>query len=120
MVARLLAVALAGWTMACAAKTPPPIGTVAPAARLAEAAALVRAGCLDCLFEARRVYESLRGVPAVAPAATAGAIASGLLVAAREADLGLSSSAALADARREAANAHRELEFAPFFDFADA
>lgn len=120
MGARLLVVALAGWTMACAVKTPPSIAAVSPSVRLADAAALVRAGCLDCLIEARHVYDSLRGVAAVAPAANAGAITSGLLIAAREADLGLSSSTAVADARGIAADAHLDVEFAPFFDFADA
>ena len=48
-------------TSACSARTRP---TVSPdsgfAARLAEADALLRAGCLDCLEAAYRAYDELR------------------------------------------------------------
>jgi len=71
---------------------------------MAAAAALVRAGCLDCLIEALRAYEALRSVPAVAVEATAGAARTATLVAIRERELGLEDSGALTEARQLAAS----------------
>src|SRR5215217_2617567 len=65
--------------------TPPDLHT----ARIAAAAALVRAGCLDCLTAAYREYDALRGLPAAADAATAGVVRAAALVALREKELGM-------------------------------
>ena len=56
--------------------------------RLTNADALVRAGCYDCLLAAFREYTTLRVYPAAAEAATAGAVRSAALLAARERELG--------------------------------
>jgi len=56
--------------------------------RLTNADALVRAGCYDCLVAAYREYTTLRAYPAAAQAATAGAVRSAALLAARERELG--------------------------------
>jgi len=56
--------------------------------RLTNADALVRAGCYDCLAAAYREYTTLRVYPAAAEAATAGAVRSAALLAARERELG--------------------------------
>src|SRR6266850_4019567 len=56
--------------------------------RLTTADALVRAGCYDCLVAAYREYTTLRVYPAAAEAATAGAVRSAALLAARERELG--------------------------------
>jgi tetratricopeptide (TPR) repeat protein len=56
--------------------------------RLTSADALVRAGCYDCLTAAFREYTTLRAYPAAAEAATAGAVRSAALLAARERELG--------------------------------
>jgi len=56
--------------------------------RLTNADTLVRAGCYDCLVAAYREYTTLRVYPAAAEAATAGAVRSAALLAARERELG--------------------------------
>src|SRR5262245_34087623 len=56
--------------------------------RLTNADALARAGCYDCLVAAYREYTTLRVYPAAAEAATAGAVRSAALLAARERELG--------------------------------
>src|SRR5262245_26849468 len=93
----LLAGALAP---ACAAKQPAFVQpAVTPAMRLAAADALLAAGCLDCLVEASKSYEALRAEPVVGPAASAGVVRSGVLIAIREHELGLLDSGRLARAR---------------------
>jgi tetratricopeptide (TPR) repeat protein len=67
------------------ASPPPPT----PAQRLASADALVREGCLDCLFDAFGQYELLREVPSAAEVGTAGAIRSAALIALRQRELGM-------------------------------
>jgi tetratricopeptide (TPR) repeat protein len=74
---------------ACVPHKPPtsnPESNVQP--RLAAADALVRVGCLDCLLEAYREYDTLRGVPPVADAATFAAIRVAGLIVLRERELG--------------------------------
>src|SRR2546422_9324447 len=56
--------------------------------RLTNADALVRAGCYDCLVAAYREYTTLRVYPSATEAATAGAVRSAALLAARERELG--------------------------------
>ena len=56
--------------------------------RLTNADALVRAGCYDCLVAAFREYTTLRAYPSATEAATAGAVRSAALLAARERELG--------------------------------
>jgi tetratricopeptide (TPR) repeat protein len=56
--------------------------------RLTNADALVRAGCYDCLVAAYREYTTLRAYPAATESATAGAVRSAALLAARERELG--------------------------------
>src|SRR4051794_30704285 len=58
-------------------------------ARLAVAAAQLRAGCLDCLTAAYREYDALRAVPAALDAATIGVVRAAALVALREQELGM-------------------------------
>jgi tetratricopeptide (TPR) repeat protein len=71
-----------------------------PAARLAAADALVSSGCLDCLVEAHRQYDSLRAEPAVADRAAAGGVRTAALIALREHELGLADGGYIAVARR--------------------
>src|SRR5262245_30503643 len=58
-------------------------------ARLAAAAAQVRAGCLDCLVAAFREYDALRANPAAAADATVGAVRTAALIALRQRELGM-------------------------------
>ena len=58
-------------------------------ARLAAAAAQVRAGCLDCLIAAFREYDALRALPAAADEAAAGAVRAAALIALRQRELGM-------------------------------
>src|SRR4051794_40487141 len=74
-----------------------------PAARLAAADALVRAGCFDCLAAAYREYDALRSTPSVSDLATGGAIRSAALLAVRERELGTEDSGYLKKARDLAA-----------------
>ena len=74
-----------------------------PAERLAAVDAELRAGCLDCLRSAYQQYEALRQSPAIADAATAGAIRAAALVALRERELGMLDDGYLAKARERAA-----------------
>jgi len=77
-------------------------------ARMAAAAQLVRAGCLDCLIEAYHAYEAMVNDPGIAPgigdAATAAAARAAALVAVRERELGIADSGALVEARALAAS----------------
>jgi tetratricopeptide (TPR) repeat protein len=57
--------------------------------RLAAADRLVRAGCLDCLLDAYRGYQSLRSVSPAGHAATMGAIRAAGLIALRQRELGM-------------------------------
>jgi tetratricopeptide (TPR) repeat protein len=79
-----------------------------PQARMAAAAQLVRAGCLDCLVDAYHAYEALAGDPGIVPSAaedaTAAALRAAALVAIRERELGIADSGALAQARLLAAS----------------
>ena len=88
-----------------AVKRPPTAPGATPAARLAAADALVRAGCFDCLTAAYREYDALRSIssPSVSDAATAGAIRSAALLAMRERELGTEDSGYLKKARDLAA-----------------
>jgi tetratricopeptide (TPR) repeat protein len=77
---------------ACAAKAPPaPAAPAAPtpAQRLTSADALLREGCLDCLIDAFNEYDRLRQYPAVADAASTGAVRAAALVARRQRELGM-------------------------------
>lgn len=74
----------------CAPGRIEPISPGVPAAvRMDEAAALVRAGCLDCLLDAFDRYAALVTDPAVADAARRGAIDAAALAVVREGQLGL-------------------------------
>src|SRR5262245_37830520 len=85
---------------ACSAKTAPAVAPdVRAPERLSAADALVRAGCFDCLLAAHREYIILRAFPRVAEAATAGAIRTAALLAARERELGTEDSGYLQRAR---------------------
>ena len=78
---------------ACAKPTVKPVAVMppgpTPTERLSEADRLVRAGCLDCLLDAYRSYQSLRAIPSAANAATLGAIRAAGLLALRERELGM-------------------------------
>jgi tetratricopeptide (TPR) repeat protein len=70
-----------------------------PTERLAAADRLVRAGCLDCLLDAYREYQSLRSIASAENAATMGAIRTGALVALRQRELGMVDEGYLAAAK---------------------
>jgi tetratricopeptide (TPR) repeat protein len=88
----LWVVVLAGLT-ACARPTVKPLAVVppgpTPTERLAAADRLVRAGCLDCLLDAYREYQSLRSSATTGNTATMGAIRAGALIALRQRELGM-------------------------------
>jgi tetratricopeptide (TPR) repeat protein len=67
--------------------------------RLADADALMRAGCYDCLLQAYRSYDEVRHVASVADAATLGAARAATLLALRERELGTTDSGYVATAR---------------------
>ena len=71
--------------------------------RLAQAGALMRTGCFDCLEEALAEYEAVRDVPNLRPgdfdAATDGAIRSALLLELRQRELGMADDGYLQRAR---------------------
>jgi tetratricopeptide (TPR) repeat protein len=73
-------------------------------ARLAAAAAQLRAGCLDCLIAAYREYDALRAIPAAVDAATVGVVRAAALVALREQELGMHDDGYLTRARDAAAS----------------
>jgi tetratricopeptide (TPR) repeat protein len=73
-------------------------------ARLAGAAAQVRAGCLECLIAAYREYDALRAIPAAVDAATVGAVRAAALIAVRERELGMLDDGYLQRARDAAAS----------------
>ena len=72
---------------------------IAARATLVQADANLRAGCFDCLAEALKQYESVRGVPAVAELATTGAFRASAFLALRERELGTTDSGYLERAR---------------------
>ena len=113
---RLSSLVLLSSALACAPRrVPPPLPDPSIAARvtLAEADALVRAGCFDCLASALKQYESVRSVPSVGVQATAGAVRASALLALRERELGTTDSGYLEKAR-ELAGADPNL--VPLFD----
>jgi tetratricopeptide (TPR) repeat protein len=102
---RLVVVALLSGLCACAR---PPVRTAGPsgpgpAEQLAAADRLVRAGCFDCLASAYKAFTTLRSIPTVADAASAGAARAATLLAIRERDLGTEDSGYLTRARDAAA-----------------
>ncbi len=84
-----LALAVGGCAAAKPRAAAPPID-LSP--RLAEADALVQAGCFDCLRDALAAYQAIHGVSGAPPAAvdlaTAGAVRAAGLLAMRERELG--------------------------------
>ena len=106
---------------ACAPKRPPTVDPVITArATLADADALVRVGCFDCLTRALQQYESVRAVPAVGAEATAGAVRAAGLLALRERELGTTDSGYLEKARALAAGSDSlRQEVAPLLDVID-
>src|SRR2546428_116719 len=85
---RLLAIVVAAAMPACSSPKKPAAPDPHIPERLTTADALVRAGCYDCLVAAYREYTTLRVYPSAAEAATAGAVRSAALLAARERELG--------------------------------
>src|SRR5262249_3342075 len=69
------------------------------AQRLAAADARLRAGCYDCLLGAYDTYDQLRSTPAVAAAATRGALEAAALLSIRERELGMVDTGRLVIAR---------------------
>jgi tetratricopeptide (TPR) repeat protein len=84
--ALLLLVLLSGCAHPKPAPSPPPD---LHSARLAVAAAQLRAGCLDCLLNAYREYEALKTNRAASPEATAGMVRAAALIAIRQRELGM-------------------------------
>ncbi|HUR35683.1 MAG TPA: hypothetical protein VM032_17890 [Vicinamibacterales bacterium] len=81
-------------TTACARATAPalavsPVPPVDRRDQLLAADQMQRRGCYDCLREALAAYEGLRGDPVVGPQARDAAVRTALLLAVREAELGL-------------------------------
>jgi tetratricopeptide (TPR) repeat protein len=74
---------------ACAHPKPIPPPLDLHSARLAAAAAQLKAGCLDCLMNSFREYDALRAIPAAAADATAGVVRSAALIAIRQRELGM-------------------------------
>lgn len=109
IVRRLAAVLFVAAAAACAKPPVKPAMVTppgpAPTERLAEADRLVRAGCLDCLADAHRAYQSLRAIPSAANAATMGAIRSAGLIALRQRELGMVDEGYIAAARQLVASA---------------
>ena len=100
---RALLVVLLLVLSACAARRPPAPDPEVEAARLAAEARVsaegkVRAGCYDCLLEARAIYERIANRPERAEIALR-RFEVELLIALREKELALSPSAAIARAR---------------------
>src|SRR3989454_9006753 len=85
---RLLVIIVAAAMPACSSPKKPAAPDPHIPERLTTADALVRAGCYDCLVAAYREYTTLRAYPAATEAATAGAVRSAALLAARERELG--------------------------------
>ena len=122
---RLLVIILAiGGLAACAtapAKSSATASAVRAAQSLADADALVRAGCFDCLLAAYHAYDALRTVPSTAIAATTGAARAAMLLAIRERELGTEDSGYLAQANQLAAGAPAlQQSVAPLLEIADA
>jgi tetratricopeptide (TPR) repeat protein len=94
-------VAILALLPACGATVPRQVSDAAAtqAARLAEAAAQVRAGCLDCLLAGYTTYKGLLDGPSADVAVAAAAARTAALIAIRERELGLPDSGALAEAR---------------------
>jgi hypothetical protein len=102
--ALLIAIAASACTRVAApvvapAAVPAPIVVVDPHEQLANADALVRAGCYDCLRDALTAYEGLRTDTVVGTAARESAVRVALLLALRETELGLQPSGYIARAR---------------------
>ena len=101
----LTALAAAVALSAGCAKSRLPAPPAAPdvSGRLAQAGALMRTGCFDCLEEALAEYEAVRDVPNLRPgdfdAATDGAIRSALLLELRQRELGMADDGYLQRAR---------------------
>src|SRR5262245_52138652 len=70
--------------------------SITPAMRLAAADALLNSGCLECLVDAYKGYDALRGDQLVGANARAGMMRAGVLIAIREHELGLIDSGYLA------------------------
>ena len=91
--ARLHVLVLLAALTACARPAVKPAAVappgLTPTERLAAADRLVRAGCLDCLLEAYREYDSLRSSASAGHTATMGAIRTGALIALRQRELGM-------------------------------
>lgn len=102
----------------CAARTTAP-PAVTPSTLMAEADALARAGCFDCLLEARRQYERLVASPPIGEEAREAAIKLSVLIAVREAELGLAGSGAIAHAHALAGD-HPSDSASVYLDFGDA
>lgn len=97
----LLILIVAGFAGCSSAPPKPPVvnpQTRAPQ-RLADADALLRAGCYDCLLEAYRTYDAVRAFASVADAATLGTARAATLLALRERELGTTDSGYVATAR---------------------
>lgn len=96
-----LVLIVAGFAGCSSAPPKPPFNnseTRAPQ-RLADADALLRAGCYDCLLDAYRAYDAERALPFFAGTATLGAARAATLLALRERELGTADSGYVATAR---------------------
>ena len=96
---RLLVCLLVGLVAACGPKKVAVDPAIAGRATLSQADANLRAGCFDCLVDALTQYEATRAIPALAPAATSGAVRAAALLALRERELGTTDSGYLEKAR---------------------
>jgi hypothetical protein len=111
---RLLVCLLVGLVAACGPKQVAVDPAIAGRATLSQADANLHAGCFDCLVDALRQYEATRGIPALAPEATSGAVRAAALLALRERELGTTDSGYLEKARELASQ-----DVAPLLDVID-
>jgi tetratricopeptide (TPR) repeat protein len=108
-IALIVVAVVQGLVAAACMRAPVPMAVVPPAPRaaaepLAVADRLVRQGCLDCLLDAYRLYDTVRGSGSAGAAATTAAIRTAALIALRERELGLVDSGYLTRARELAAS----------------
>jgi tetratricopeptide (TPR) repeat protein len=101
--------------VACAARQPAALRGDALAERLTAADRLLRDGCFDCFAAAYEAFDALQRFPAVGQRASAGAVEAAILMAAREAELGIP-----AGPRRQLAYSIADASWTPLFDVVDA
>jgi tetratricopeptide (TPR) repeat protein len=109
---------LACWSLAavaCVARHPGASPAGAVTERLAAADRLLRDGCFDCFAAAYQQYDTLQRDPAIRSQAAAGAAEAAILMAIREAELGIP-----AGPHRALAHSIADAAWSPLLEIADA